>query len=196
MKQFVQSGFAILACGVVALGVSAPTPASADTYSTFDVDANYDSGAGTLTGYFTLDTTTNTSYAVDLTLVGVGGVNSATLTDPTAFQTGTYATAAGTMPTYDDENPANGVFLTYPAGGGALYTGGFGEASVDSYFSPECGTEICSFPLSGTVTLAAAPGTTPLPGSVVLFGSVLAVFAAGGWMRQRRKTAFFSPLAA
>jgi hypothetical protein len=184
MKKFVQSGFAILACAVVAFGVSSPTTASADTYSTYDVDATYDSGAGTVTGSFTLDTTTNTSYAIDLTVVGAGGVNSATFTDPTDFVTGTYVTAVGPMPTYDSPGVSLEVDLTYPAGGGSLYTAGFGDATIYSYFSPTCGGEICGFPLTGTVTLAPVVSTTPLPAALPLFAGGLGII---GLISRRRK---------
>lgn len=177
--QVAMAAFAVLFVG------SSSSAKAADTYATYDVNATYDI-TGTVEGSFTLDTTTNTSYLVDLTIVGVGGVNSATLTDPTQFGTGTYATAAGPMVTFDDGDPADQVFLTYPAGGGTLYNGGFGSSSVGSYFSPTCGGEICGYPLSGSVTLGAI-SATPEPASwammLVGFGGL------GAAMRTRRRTA-------
>jgi len=186
MKRLCRSQIALAACAVLAFGVSSPTIASADSYSTFDVDATYDGGLGTLTGSFTLDTTTNTSYAVDLTLVGAGGVNSATLTDPTTFLTGTYATAAGPMLTYDDGNPANEVFLTYPAGGGTLYVGGFGASYVESEFSTTCtnGAPECQYFLDGSVTAGTAVSATPLPATLPLFAGGLGMV---GFLARRKK---------
>jgi hypothetical protein len=184
MKRLQGSQIALVACAALAFGVSSPTIASADTYSTFDVDGTYDGGLGTVTGSFTLDTTTNTSYAVDLTVVGAGGVNSGTITDPTQTGPGTYATADGPMLTFDDDNPALQIFLTYPAGGGTLYTGGFGSSSVGSYFSPTCGGEICGFPLDGTVTAASGVSTTPLPAALPLFAGGLGMI---GFLSRRRK---------
>jgi hypothetical protein len=185
MKRLYPSQMALAALAMLAFAVSTTTRASADTYVTYNVDANYDSGLGTVTGNFTLDTTTNTSYAVDLTVVGAGGVNSGSLTDAANFGTGTYATAAGTMATYDDGNPALQVYLTYPAGGGALYTGGFGQSSIDSYFSPTCGGEICGFPLSGTVLNAAVTSAVPEPST---WAMMILGFMGVGFMAYRRKS--------
>jgi hypothetical protein len=165
------------------ISASMATAASADTYLTYDVNASYDSGAGTVTGSFTLDTTTNTSYAVDLTVVGAGGVNSGTLTDPTQFGPSTYVTAAGPMDTYDSTNDADQVDLTYPAGGGALYTGGFGQSSVAS-FSLACGGDTCTFPLTGTVLNAGVTSAVPEPST---WAMMILGFAGVGVMAYRRK---------
>jgi hypothetical protein len=187
MKRLFSSQIAIAACAVLAFGVSSPTIASADSYSTFDVNATYDNGAGTLTGSFTLDTTTNTSYAVDLTIVGVGGVTSATFTDPTIFGTGTYPTAEGSMPTYNNNDISDEVDLTYPAGGGELYVeyqgNGFGHAQISSEFSPTCTGQICSYELYGTV-LASGVAATPLPAALPLFAGGLGLI---GFISRRRK---------
>ena len=177
--QVAMAAFAILFVGF------SSSARAADTYATYDVNATYDT-TGTVEGSFTLDTTTNTSYLVDLKIVGVGGVNSGTLTDPTQFGTGVYATAAGPMVTYNDGDPALQVFLTYPAGGGALYNGGFGSSSVGSYFSPTCGGEICGYPLSGAVTLglgSAVPEPATWAMMLVGFGGL------GAAMRTRRRSA-------
>ena len=179
MKRLYPSQMALAAFAMLAFGVSTTTRASADTYLTYDVNASYDSGAGTVTGSFTLDTTTNTSYAVDLTVVGAGGVNSGSFTDPTQFATGTYATADGPMVTYDDGNPALEVFLTYPAGGGALFIGGFGQSSVDGCLGD------CSFPLSGTVLNAAVTSAVPEPST---WAMMILGFAGIGFMAYRRKS--------
>jgi hypothetical protein len=88
------------------------------------------------------------------------------------------------MLTFDDDNPALQIFLTYPAGGGTLYTGGFGSSSVGSYFSPTCGGEICGFPLDGTVTAASGVSTTPLPAALPLFAGGLGMI---GFISRRRK---------
>jgi PEP-CTERM motif len=185
MKRLYPSQMVLAALAMLAFAVSTTTTASADTYVTYDVNASYDSGAGTVTGSFTLDTTTNTSYAVDLTVVGVGGVNSGSLTDPTRFGAGTYATAVGPMDTYNDDDPTLQVFLTYPAGGGALYTGGFGSASVNSYFSSTCGGEVCGFPLSGTVLDAAVTSAVPEPST---WAMMILGFMGVGFMAYRRKS--------
>jgi hypothetical protein len=177
------TGKALLAALVISASMA--TAASADSLMTYDVNANYDGGLGTVTGSFTLDTTMNTSYAVNLTIVGAGGVNSGSLTDPTQFGTGTYATANGPMVTYNDGNPALQVFLTYPAGGGALFNGGFGSSSVGSYFSPTCGGEICGFNLSGTVLGASAVSAVPLPST---WGMMLLALVGLGFMAFRQKS--------
>jgi hypothetical protein len=167
------------------ISASMVTAASADTYVTYDVNASYDSGAGTVTGSFTLDTTTNTSYAVDLTVVGAGGVNSGSLTDPTQFGTGTYEVAPGVSDaTYNDGDPALQVFLTYPSGGGDLFVGSFGSSSVGSYFSPTCGGEICGFPLSGTVLNASVTSAVPEPST---WAMMILGFCGVGFMAYRRK---------
>jgi PEP-CTERM motif len=176
---------ALAALAMLVFAVSTMTRASADTYVIYDVNASYDSGAGTVTGSFTLDTTTNTSYAVDLTVVGAGGVNSGSLTDPTQFGTGTYEVAPGvTDATYNDGDPALQVYLTYPAGGGALFNGSFGSSSVGSYFSPTCGGEICGFPLSGTVLNASIASAVPEPST---WAMMILGFAGIGFMAYRRK---------
>jgi hypothetical protein len=186
MKRLYGSQIALAACAALAFGVSSPTIASADTYSTFDVDGAYDGGLGTVTGSFTLDTTTNTSYAIDLTVVGAGGVNSGTITNPALAAPGTYATADGPMLTYDEVDPALQIALTYPAGGGTLYTGGFGQSQVVSDFSTTCtnGAPDCTYALSGTVTLASDVSTTPLPAALPLFAGGLGMI---GLISQRRK---------
>jgi hypothetical protein len=162
------------------------TAASADTYVVYDVNASYDGGLGTVTGSFTLDATTNTSYAVDLSIVGAGGVNSGSYTDPTAFGTGTYAIGGGVIDaTYNTETVSDQVFLTYPTGGGVLFNGPFGNSSVDSYFSPTCGGEVCGFPLSGTVSSAPTVTTgVPEPSTWAMMGLG---FAGLGFMAYRRK---------
>jgi hypothetical protein len=187
MKRLYPSQMALAALTMLAFALSTTTRASADTYVSYDVNASYDSGAGTLTGSFTLDTTTNTSYAVDLTVVGAGGVNSGSLTDPTRFGTGTYEVAPSvTDATYNDGDPALQVFLTYPTGGGALFNGGFGSSSVGSYFSPTCGGEICGFPLSGTVLNGnAVTSAVPEPST---WAMMLLGFAGVGFMAYRRKS--------
>ncbi|HEY1782551.1 MAG TPA: PEP-CTERM sorting domain-containing protein [Roseiarcus sp.] len=152
----------------------------------YDVDTSYDGGLGTVTGSFTLDATTNTSYAVDLSIVGVGGVNSASDTDPTMFFPGTYAINGGIIDaTYNTENVGDQVFLTYPTGGGALYNSGFGASSVDSYFSPTCGGEVCAFPLSGTVSVG-PPVTAAVP-EPSTWAMIILGFAGLGFMGYRRK---------
>jgi hypothetical protein len=171
---------ALAAIAMLAFAVSATTRASADTYLTYDVNASYDSGAGTVTGSFTLDTTTNTSYAVDLTVVGAGAVGSGSFTDPTQFATGTYEVAPGVIDaTYNDDNPALQLFLTYPAGGGALFNGGFGSSSVDACLGS------CGFPLSGTVLNASVTSAVPEPSTwaMMIFG-----FIGVGFMAYRRKS--------
>jgi hypothetical protein len=174
---------AVLAALVIS--ASMPTAASAGSLMTYDVNANYDRGLGTVTGSFTLNTTTNTSYAVDLTVVGAGGVNSGSLTDPTQFGTGTYEVAPGVFDaTYNDGNPALQVFLTYPAGGGALFNGSFGSSSVGSYFSPTCGGEICGFPLSGTVLGTSTVSAVPLPST---WGMMLLALVSLSFMAFRQK---------
>jgi hypothetical protein len=180
MKRLYPSQMALAAFAMLAFGVSTTTRASADTYLTYDVNASYDSGAGTVTGSFTLDTTTNTSYAVDLTVVGAGViVNSGSFTDPTAFKTGTYDTADGPMVTYNDGNPALQVFLTYPAGGGALFIGGFGQSSVDACLGN------CGYPLSGTVLNAAVTSAVPEPST---WAMMILGFTGIGFMAYRRKS--------
>jgi hypothetical protein len=184
MKRFHPSQMGLLAFTMLAFGVASPTGASADSYTTYDVNATYDNGLGSLTGSFTLDSTTNTSYAVDLITVGAGGVNSGTYTDPTQFGTSTYVIGGGVIDaTYSTDDPGLQIFLNYEADG-TLFTGDFGNSSIDSYFSSTCGGEICRYTLYGTVTPAVT--ATPLPGSVALFGSVMAALAGFGFMRQRK----------
>ena len=136
--------------------------AKADTYKTYSVNATYDT-TGSVIGTFTLDTTDNTSAAVDLAIIGAGGVNTGAYTDPTQFQTGTYNTAAGEMDTYNAENPALQVYLTYPVGGGSLYNGGFGSSSVDSFFSPSCGAIVAATILAAPLRQAGPYRQRPSP---------------------------------
>jgi len=167
------------------ISASMATAASADTFVTYDVNANYDGGLGTVSGSFTLDTTTNTSSAVNLTIVGVGGVNSFTYTDPTQFSASTIGVPGGVNPTYGTSDPGDEVFFDYPAGGGALVNGlAFSNSSVDSLFSPTCSGEVCGFQLSGTVLNASTIASgVPEPSTWAMM--ILGFFGLG-FMAYRR----------
>ena len=170
------------------ISASMATAASADTLVTYGVNANYDGGLGTVTGTFTVDTTTNTSSAVNLARVGVGGVNSFTYTDPTQFGIGTFTDAGNVVtPTYSTEDDGDQVFLNYPTGGGALISGvPFGNSSVDSLFSPTCSGEVCGFQLSGTVSIdSTVTSGVPEPSTWAMM--ILGFFGLG-FMAYRRKS--------
>src|ERR1700721_3365678 len=161
------------------------TAASADTLVTYGVNANYDGGPGKVTGTFTVDTTTNTSSAVNLAIVGVGGVNSFTYTDPTQFVFGPDTEDAGNV-SYSTEDDGDQVFLNYPTGGGALISGvPFGNSSVGSLFSPTCSGIICGFQLSGTVSIdSTVTSGVPEPSTWAMM--ILGFFGVG-FMAYRRK---------
>jgi hypothetical protein len=167
------------------ISASMATAASADTLVTYGVNANYDGGLGTVTGTFTVDTTTNTSSAVNLAIVGVGGVNSFTYTDPTQFVFGTDTEAAGNV-SYSTEDIGDQVFLNYPTGGGALISGvPFGNSSVDSLFSPTCSGEVCGFQLSGTVSIdSTVTSGVPEPST---WAMMILGFCGVGFLAYRRK---------
>jgi hypothetical protein len=163
--------------------------AYADVLDSYDVSATYNSGGGSLTGSFTLDTTLDTVTAIDLTVTGSGyfpGFTDSNASDFGFLQflgTGTLQYEVLGGPSIDAD-----VTLYFPPLGGSLYNAAFDESAVNDYFCTGGGSgDNCGYDVYGTVTAAVA--TTPLPAALPLFAGGLGLI---GFIGRRKKGKAFS----
>jgi len=176
------------------LAFDVPSSSKADTLNTYDVSATYNGGSGSVTGNFTFDATTGVVTSVDLSVSASGYISAFTDTTASDFAE-TAFTGYGTLqylfsggPNLDDT-----VFLYFDPSGGSLYDRAFETSIVNDYFcSNGGGNNNCGYAVDGSATLQPSVATTPVPGSLALFGSALAALAAFGFSRSR-KTSVLRP---
>jgi hypothetical protein len=175
---------------LAAAAVLMPSVAHADSYIDYSVSGTFDSG-GTLSGTFTIDTTTNAISAADITADGI----EFTCPAPGGLSNGcTYATD------YDHLSNQAG-FLTGPDGSQFLFidwspTADPSGFALDTYVSGETYGTYCTGCVSGTQYDFLASGTatdppdgdgttsTPEPGTWLL---LLAGLAGMGFLGLRRR---------
>jgi len=161
--------FAVLVVAAVTVGVSSAT-ASVITY---DVNATYND-TGTLTGIFSVDTSTDAVTAIDLVLNDAGGISADTFTDPSRFGYYLYSSPSFYNLSTEDYNAQN-LYLGFNQSGGALASTGFGSSAIQQYFGS-------SYAISGTITEGAA-SAVPEPSTWAMM--ILGV-AGIGFMAYRR----------
>lgn len=162
--------------------------AYADVLDSYDVSATYNSGGGSLTGSFTLDTNLDTVTAVDLTVTSSGYFPGFTDSNASNFLFSQFS-GTGTLQylVYGGPNIDQEVYLYFPPQGGSLYDAAFDESHVNDYNCSGGVGDNCGYNLYGTVTAAVA--TTPLPAALPLFAGGLGLI---GFIGRRKKGKAFS----
>jgi hypothetical protein len=165
--------------------------AYADVLDSYDVSATYNSGGGSVTGTFTLDTTLDTVTAIDLTVTSSGVIPGWTDSTPSDFGFSQF-TGTGTLQYLVSGGPDinHEVYLYFPPAGGSLYNAAFDESAVNDYFcTGGGGNNNCGYDVYGTVSAAAGVSTTPLPAALPLFAGGLGLI---GFIGRRKKVKAFS----
>jgi PEP-CTERM motif len=169
------------------ISASMATAAKADTFLTYNVDASYNNGGGTITGTFTVDATvaatapggTQDLTAINLVQTGSGGINSFNFTNTSVASDYLYESPSFYNLTINDGG--NDLNLGFDLNGGALATTGFGESTVETEFS---GAPI--FVVSGTIT--EGPGIAPAVPEPSTWAMMILGYAGIGFMAYRRKS--------
>src|SRR5262249_12107994 len=162
----------VLLVGCVLLG---PAFARADTITTFNVDGVFrDPFSGTFSGTITVDVTTGTLTAVDITFPGSSAYNAIVASEPISFPT-SWAIFANTG---DVNQKLELTFFTDPTGGSLVgLTGGSITGSISD----------CCTGLGGFITPLTSV-TAPEPSSLALLVAGFLAVCGLGFARTRQRT--------